>query len=117
MLLDLSKAVFFFFCILSLFHAATHAFFVAGAGWRERLILTLVYLAFSATVCVFSGLLFAWPTATNPDRGQRLVRTLPVQLFFWGSGIVLAAFLASWYLGDLVQQASPFISNRTLQRF
>lgn len=117
MLLDLSKAVFFFLCILSLFHAATRVFFVTGVGWRERLIITLVYLAFSATVCLFSGLLFAWPVASNPDRGQRLVRTLPVQLFFWGSALVVAAFLTSWYLSDLVQQASPFISDRTLQGF
>lgn len=117
MLLDLSKAAFFFLCILSLFHAAVVAFFLPGVSWRERLIVTLVYLAFAATVCLFSGLLFAWPSQTNPDRGQPLVSTLPVRLFLWSSVLIAALFLSSWYLGDLVQQASPFISNRTLQRF
>ena len=117
MLLDLSKAAFFFLCMLSLFHAAVVAFFLPGASWRERLIVTLVYLAFAATVCLFSGLLFSWPTSTNPDRGQPLVSTLPMRLFLWSSILIAALFLSSWYLGDLVQQASPFISDHTLQRF
>lgn len=117
MLLDLSKAAFFFLCILSLFHAAVVAFFLPGTGWHDRLIVTLVYLAFSATVCLFSGLLFSWPSPTNPDRGMPLVATLPVRLFIWSSVVIVALFVSSWYLGDLVQQASPFISDRTLQRF
>ncbi len=117
MFLDLSKAAFFFLSILSLFHAAVAAFFLPGIGWRERLVVTLVYLAFAATVCLFSGLLFAWPTQTNPDCGQPLAATLPIRLFLWSSILIAALFLSSWYLGDLVQQASPFISDRTLQRF
>jgi len=117
MLLDLSKAAFFFLSILSLFHAAVVAFFLTGETWRERLIATAIYLAFAATVCLFTGLLFAWPSQANPDRGQPLVATLPVRLFIWSSVLIAALFLSSWYLGDLVQNASPFISDRTLQRF
>lgn len=117
MLLDLSKAAFFLLCILSLFHAAVVAFFLPGESWRERLIVTLVYLAFSATVCLFSGLLFSWPVQSNPDRGQPLASTLPMRLFLWSSVLIGVLFFSSWYLGDLVQNASPFISDRTLQRF
>ncbi|MFP5236165.1 MAG: hypothetical protein ACLGSD_09695 [Acidobacteriota bacterium] len=117
MLLDLSKAAFFFLCILSLFHAATVAFFLPAVSWRERLIATAIYLAFAATICLFSGLLFAWPSQDNPDRGQPLVSTLPVRLFLWSSVAILVLFLSSWCLGDLVRNASPFISDRTLQRF
>lgn len=117
MFLDLSKAAFFFLCILSLFHAAVVAFFLPGSAWSERLYVTLVYLAFAATVCLFSGLLFAWPSPSNPDRGQRLIATLPVRLFLWATALIAGLFLMSWYLGDLAQQASPFISDRTLQRF
>ena len=117
MVLDLSKAAFFFLCILSLFHAAVVAFFLPGASWRERLFVTLVYLAFSATVCLFSGLLFTWPSQANPERGRPLVSTLPVRLFLWSSVAIAALFISSWYLSDLVEQASPFISDRTLQRF
>lgn len=117
MLLDLSKAAFFFLCILSLFHAAVVAFFLAGVSWSERLVTTAIYLAFAATVCLFSGLLFAWPSPANPDRGQRLASTLPVRLFLWSAVLIAVLFASSWYLGDLVQNASPFISDRTLQRF
>lgn len=117
MLLDLSKAAFFLVSMLSLFHAAVVAFFLTGVSWHERLITTLIYLAFAATVCLFTGLLFAWPSQSNPDRGQPLVSTLPVRLLLWSSVLIAVLFFSSWYLGDLVQSASPFISDRTLQRF
>lgn len=117
MFLDLAKALFFLFCMLSVYHAATHAFFMPGTRWEERLAVTLIYLAFSASVCIFSGLLFAWPTQTNPDRDQRLVATLPVRLFLWSAVVILALFFGSWYIEDLSQQAAPFISNHSSDRF
>lgn len=112
MVLDLSKAAFFFLCILSLYRAAIHAFFIPGTRWQERMIVALVYLTFAASVCVFSGLLFSWPVESNPDRGQRLLATLPVRLFLWSSLAIAALFISSWYLGGLAQQAGPFISDR-----
>jgi hypothetical protein len=42
---------------------------------------------------------------------------LPVRFFYWSSAAIAVLFLSSWYFGDLVQQAAPFISNRTLPRF
>ena len=116
-LLELGKAACFFLCIVSLYGAAIHAFFVPGSGWRERMLLASMRLAWAAYVCFMSGLVFTLPLRSNPDRGQRLTATLPVRLFFWSSACIVALFLSSWYLGDLVQQAAPFISTRTLQRF
>lgn len=117
MLLDLSKAAFFLFSMLSLFHAAVVAFFLTGVSWGERLITTLIYLAFAATICLFTGLLFAWPSQSNPDRGQPLIATLPMRLLLWSAVLIGVVFFSSWYLGDLVRSASPFVSDRTLQRF
>lgn len=117
MILDLAKALFLMFSITSLLEAALHAFFVPGTRFAERIFATALYLMFSASVCVFSGLLFAWPSPENPDRDQRFFTTLPVRLFLWSSLGIVVLFLSSWYLGDLVQQASPFISDRSLQRF
>ena len=74
-------------------------------------------LALAACVCALSGMVFTWPTRTNPDRGLALSDTLPVRLFYWSSAVIALLFLSSWYFGDLVQQAAPFISSRPLQQF
>ncbi len=117
MFLDLTKALSFFACIVVVYHAAIHTFFVPGAKWEERLDLALLKLALAACVCFLSGLVFTWPSRTNPDRALALTATLPVRFFFWSTAVIAGLFLSSWFLGDLVQQAAPFISSRTLQRF
>jgi hypothetical protein len=121
MLLDLAKAASFFLCILSLYHAAIHAFFVPGAHWRERLVFALVRLAFAGCICLLSGMLFTLPARTNPDADpqldQPLARTLPVRLYLWSVGAIAVLFTAGWYLGDLAQQCGPFISSRAMEKF
>ena len=116
-MLELGKAACFFFCLMSLYQAAIHAFFVPGARWEERMLFACLRLAWAGYVCVMSGLVFSLPLQSNPDRGQRLVATLPVRLFFWATGCIAVLFATSWYLADLSQQAAPFISSHTLQRF
>jgi len=116
MVLELGKAACFFLCILSLYGAAIHAFFVPGARWEERILLAGMRLALAAYVCFMSGLVFTLPVRSNPDRGRRLTSTLPVRLFFWSSACIAALFLASWYLADLGQQAGPFLSGRPVVR-
>jgi hypothetical protein len=116
MFLDLTKALSFFACIVVVYHAAIHTFFVPGAKWEERLALALLKLALAACVCFLSAMLFTWPVRSNPDRGLPLTQTLPVRFFFWSSAAIVALFLSSWYFSDLFQQAAPFISSRTLQR-
>lgn len=117
MFLEFGKAISFLLCILSLYRAAIGAFFVPGALWEERLYIALVKLALAACMCGLSGLLFTWPVRTNPGRGQPFTATLPMRMFFWSSACIAILFFSSWYLGDLAQQAAPFISNRSLQRF
>lgn len=115
-MLELGKAGCFFLCIVSLYEAAIHAFFVPGARWEERMLFAAIRLAFAAYICVMSGLIFTLPLRGNPDRGRPLVTTLPVQLFFWSAACIAVLFFSSWYLADLGQQAAPYISSRTLQR-
>jgi hypothetical protein len=116
-MLELGKAACFFLCILSLYEAAIHAFFVPGARWEERMLLATLRLGWAAYICFMSGLLFRIPLRSNPDRGQRLTATLPVRLFIWSSACIVVLFFSSWCLADLGQRAAPFISDRTLQRF
>jgi len=116
-MLEVGKAACFFLCLASLYRAAMHAFFVPGSPWEERMLFACLHLALAAYVCFMSGFVFTLPLRGNPDRGQPLTATLPVRLFFWTSGCIAVLFFASWYLADLGQQASPYISNRTLESF
>lgn len=117
MLLDLTKAFSFFACIVMVYHAAINTFFVPGAKWEERLTLALLKLALAACVCFLSGMLFTIPIRTNPDRGLALTATLPVRFFFWSASCIAVLFFCSWFFTDLIQQAAPYISNRTLHGF
>ena len=116
-MLELAKAGCFFLCIACIYEAAIHAFFVPGSRWEERLLLAGFRLALAAYVCFMSGLVFTIPVRTNPDRGKPLSATLPVRLFWWSSAGIAGLFFLAWYLGDLAQEAAPFISDRSLQRF
>ncbi|HUB30508.1 MAG TPA: hypothetical protein VL967_12465 [Terracidiphilus sp.] len=95
MLLDLSRALSFLLCILSLCWAVMSAFFVPGSGFEDRLTLAFFRLGIAACACFVSGLLFSWPSRAR--RHQPLTSTLPVQLFFWAAAAILILFLASWY--------------------
>lgn len=117
MLLDLTKALSFFACIVVVYHTAIHTFFVPGAKWEERLALALLKLALAACVCFLSGMIFTFPTRTNPDRALSLTATLPVRFFFWSAASIVVLFVVSWYFTDLAQEAAPFISSRTLHSF
>jgi hypothetical protein len=98
MLLELSKAFSFIASIMSLYWVAVNAFFGAGVRWEERLTIGLAKLAIAACICFFSGVLFRWPSRSNPDAGQSLTSTMPVQLFFWVVGLMILFFAASWWL-------------------
>jgi hypothetical protein len=97
MLLELSRALSFLLCILSLYWAMISAFFVPGSGFEERLTLACFRLGIAAAVCFFSGLLFSLPTSVRRRRYQPLTSTLPVQLFLWTAAAILLLFLGSWY--------------------
>ncbi len=104
-MLEIAKALAFLVCILSLYWAAISAFFVVGVDWQERLWIALFKLMAAAAICFYSGMLFSWPSRTNPTAFQRLTSTLPVRLFFWGLAGISVLFVLSCYLADAEAQA------------
>ncbi len=99
MLLELGRALSFFFSMLSLYPVLMSAFFVPGSRWQERLEMALLYIALAACACFFSGLLFARPSLDNPG-GESLMSTLPVRLFLWTTAGMAILFALSWYLEE-----------------
>ena len=53
---------------------------------------TLTLLSLATGICVASGMLF------RQDANGRLLRTLPMQIFVWVTSVMLAMWLAAWYL-------------------
>ena len=99
-MLELAKAVSFLICILSLYWAAISAFFVPGSQWQELLWIAALKLLAAAAICFYSGMVFSWPSKTNPDAFQRLTSTMPVRLFFWALAGLAVLFVLSWYLAE-----------------
>jgi hypothetical protein len=98
MVLELTKAFSFFATMLALYPVVISAFFVPATRWQERLFLALAKLAIAGCIALASGLIFSWPSPTNPDAGQALTSTLPVRLFLYASIGLAILFAASWYL-------------------
>lgn len=117
MLLEFAKAISFFLCIITLYHAAIHSFFLPGTRWSERLAYALVRLAFAACVCLLSGILFLVPAPNNPDRDLTLSHTPPVRLYLWSLACMAALFALGWFLSDLTQQTGHFVTFRNLEKF
>src|ERR1700751_1448802 len=99
-MLEIAKAISLLVCILSLYWVSISAFFVPGTQWRERLWIAGFKLLAAAAICFYSGMVFSWPSKTNPTAFQRLTATLPVRLFFWGLTGIAVLFALSWYLAD-----------------
>jgi hypothetical protein len=104
-MLELAKAVSFLVCILSIYWAAISAFFVPGAQWEERLWVAAFKLLAAAAICFYSGMVFSWPSSTNPTAFQRLTSTLPVRVFLWALAGIAVFFTLSCYLADAEAQA------------
>lgn len=96
MLLELARPFSFFLSMLSLYPVMVSAFFVPGARWEERLEMALLRAALAACICFASGLLYAWPSNTEPP--EHLLSTLPVRMFLWTIAGMTVLFVLSWYL-------------------
>lgn len=97
---ELGKALSFFLSLLSLYPIVVSAFFVPGTHWEDRLVLSLVKIAFAACICFGSGFFFLRSASAGKDVIDRLMQTLPVQMFFWTLGGVILLFILSWYLEE-----------------
>jgi hypothetical protein len=103
MLLELAKPVALLLCLLSLcalFHTAflalgSNELMLPNQALHDRVLDSLLLFTLSAGICLISGLLFR-ETETNTHLS--LSATLPVQLFYWATGIMLLLFVLSWYL-------------------
>ena len=95
MLRELAKPVALVLCILSLYAVFQAAFFAPGNDVPNRLRESLAMLGVAGAVCLLSGLVFR--DVEQSSRGG-LVKTLPVQLFCWGSTGMAVLFLVAWYL-------------------
>jgi hypothetical protein len=103
MLLELAKPVALLLCLLSLCALFHTAFLAIGSAdlmlpnpaLQDRVLDSLLLFALSAGICFVSALLFREAEATpHPS----LSATLPLQLFYWATGIMLLLFVLSWYL-------------------
>ena len=99
-MLEIAKLISFLICILSLYWAAISAFFEPGSQWQDRLWIAGFKLLAAAAICFYSGMVFSWPSRSNPNALQRLTSTLPVRLFFWAGTGIVALFVLSWYLSE-----------------
>jgi hypothetical protein len=100
-MLPIAKLAALALSILSLYLLLTHAFFVPGSPWADRLLDAIGTLGLSACVCFASGLLFEIPERRfDPEPTPPLIQTLPVRLFFWGVGVIAVMFVLSWFLAE-----------------
>jgi hypothetical protein len=103
MLLELAKPVALLLCLLSLYALFHTAFLAIGSSelllpnhaLQDRILDSLLLFALSAGICLISGLLFR---EAEPKPHPSLSATLPLQLFYWATGIMLLLFVLSRYL-------------------
>jgi hypothetical protein len=103
MLLELAKPVALLLCLLSLYALFHTAFLSTGSpelllpnqALNDKILDSLLVSALSTGICLVSGLLFREGT---PEPHASLSATLPLQLFYWATGIMLLLFIVSWYL-------------------
>ncbi len=95
---ELAKAVALILTIVSIYALLGSAFFAPGSPWDQRLLNSVETLAMTACICLASGILFSVTEQSGPASARILMRTLPVQLFFWSLGGMVLLFLLSRYL-------------------
>jgi hypothetical protein len=102
--LELAKPVALVLCLLSLF-AVFHTLFLSiedphlilqpHQAFDDRIIDSLTLLAISAGICLIGSFIFR---ESAPYPHPSLATTLPMQLFYWATGIMTALFFLAWFL-------------------
>jgi len=98
MFVELAKPLALVFCILALYAVFHAAFLDPASDLQQRICDSLDRLALAAGISLVSGLIFREATPEPCAGGRPLTATLPVQMFYWASGIMLVLFVVSWYL-------------------
>jgi hypothetical protein len=104
MLLELAKPVALVLCLLSLyavFHTLffyiedPHLILQPHQAFSDRIIDSLLLFALSAGICLLGGFIFR---EAEPDPHPSLATTLPMQLFYWATGIMIVLYFLAWFL-------------------
>lgn len=95
MVLEVAKPIALGLCLLSLCSVFYAAFLVPASAPEHRLLDSVILLSLAAGICLCSGMIFRELT---PEGIEPLISTLPMQMFFWAAGVMVALFVASWYL-------------------
>ncbi|HTZ89940.1 MAG TPA: hypothetical protein VMA71_06355 [Alloacidobacterium sp.] len=98
MLVEIAKPIALLLCILSLYAVFHTAFLIPGPDLQQRILDSLKLLALAAGIALVSGLLFSESTPGSAAHDERLIATLPMQVFLWAAGAMLVLFVVSWYL-------------------
>ncbi len=93
--LEIARPIALLLCLAALYAVFYTAFLAPSRDVGDRPWDTAALLALSAGIAAASGMLFR----ERPHIGASgLLRTLPMQVFFWALGVMGAMLLASWYL-------------------
>lgn len=98
MLTEVAKPVALLLCMLSLCAVFQTAFLVPASDLHQTILDSLELLSLAAGISLVSGLIFRESAEGPSADSKRLMTTLPVQVFYWGSGLMLLLFVCCWYL-------------------
>ena len=95
MVQEIARPIALALCITASARFFYHVFLVQASDPEQRMWDSLILLSLAAGICLTSGVICRESTETGVER---LVRTLPVQMFFWAVCAMLLFFVASRYL-------------------
>lgn len=98
MLTEVAKPIALLLCMLSLCAVFQTAFLVPATDLHQTILDSLELLSMAAGISLVSGLIFRESAEELSTDSKPLMATLPIQVFYWASGIMLLLFLCCWYL-------------------
>ncbi len=98
MFTELAKLASLLLGILSLDAVLHIAFLEPGCTLRQQLRPALEMLLLAAAIALASGSLFSLLEENSPRRRTPVAKTLPMQIFWWGGGVLSLLFAAGWYV-------------------
>ncbi len=98
MFLDLAKFASLLLSILALDVLFHTAFLEPGSHFEQRLLPALEMLVMAAAVCLGGGYIFRTSEQRAGKREASVAGSLPMLIFWWGSGIMTLLFFVAWLL-------------------
>jgi hypothetical protein len=98
MFAEVAKPISLALCIVSLYAVFHGAFLHPDGELGQKIWDSLGRLALAAVISLVSGLIFREEMTGQSGHQVRLREMLPLQIFFWASGLMLVLFVVCWYL-------------------